>query len=820
MSTETLAALAASPVVAFIARLTAILALGFVATTLLHRRSAAMRHLAWTLTMFSALLLAPVSALAPRFDITVPGEFAAAVLNPAASRAPAELSLETRVVSGASRAVVSGPAVPSVAQSLEAARTVGESALLIWATGALLIVGWFALGHIGLSRLARRAISIESGPWSAELAEIAARMNVRRPIRLAVSNELGTPITWRAAHPAILLPPNAEHWSADRRRVVLLHEVAHISRLDYLSQALGAVVCALYWLHPLAWLAARRMRAESERAADDRVIAAGTLPTDYATHLLNVARGAIELRLTGAVAIGMARKSTLEGRMLALLDDRRDRRSTSRLGQALAVTFGLSALVAVASIHPVSAEAQDRRAQAERAAVERRGVAELRGVNEGPEGQSVSRSVDANGATTLNIVLRSGGVLMIHGTDDKIVRVKGRTKSEKGTLDQMTLTAGRGQVELRTVAAPRGDNAVYQYEVLVPRKFNIVLESSGGEVSVMDLEGTVRGNTAEGEISIERVNGRAELSTGRGEIRVTASRLEGTVATDVGNVRFNRVEGGLKGVTSKGEFSHTNTEYREYTVKSSDGTVYTTRLDGPKELDERKIKEMESGRVRALLKKPEGEGRESAEINELRAKVARAEMELKGVAGNVEALEKLKRAEAELKGWSPERDLAEREKFGRLIVKDGQEVEKMKEVSRTIEERQKAEMLKKGDGYFEFMGEKPVAVERPVATCANGKTVTPRMIEELARKIYGEPSASAETRARTIIGLDFNAECRLSATAITAEWETVGRADDAMEKFFHASRVWPVGGITTLGRTPQGGSAGPYVVWGVRDKKD
>ena len=79
-------------------------------------------------------------------------------------------------------------------------------------------------------------------------------------------------------------------WPTDRRRDVLLHELAHVKRLDCLTQALAQVACALYWFNPRHGSRARRMRVERERACDDLVLGAGTRASDYAGHLLEMAQ--------------------------------------------------------------------------------------------------------------------------------------------------------------------------------------------------------------------------------------------------------------------------------------------------------------------------------------------------------------------------------------------------------------------------------------------------------------------------------------------------------------------------------------------------
>ncbi|MGK4277469.1 M56 family metallopeptidase, partial [Escherichia coli] len=76
----------------------------------------------------------------------------------------------------------------------------------------------------------------------------------------------------------------------------------------------------LQWFNPLAWMAWREFLKERERAADDLVLNAGARASDYAGHLLEIARTMQSRPVSAAAAIAMARPSQLEGRLLAILD--------------------------------------------------------------------------------------------------------------------------------------------------------------------------------------------------------------------------------------------------------------------------------------------------------------------------------------------------------------------------------------------------------------------------------------------------------------------------------------------------------------------
>jgi hypothetical protein len=108
----------------------------------------------------------------------------------------------------------------------------------------------------------------------------------------------------------------------------------------------------MYWFHPGAWWAAHRMREEREQACDDRVLAAGTRASDYAGHLLAVARAFRPAHLTAAAAVGMAARSQLEDRVVAVLDGARARDSVSARVAVACAAVGALALLPLAAAAP------------------------------------------------------------------------------------------------------------------------------------------------------------------------------------------------------------------------------------------------------------------------------------------------------------------------------------------------------------------------------------------------------------------------------------------------------------------------------------
>lgn len=133
---------------------------------------------------------------------------------------------------------------------------------------------------------------------------------------LSLRRAPAVPMTVGVWRPRVLLPASAGVWSADLLRSVMLHEAAHIARRDPLWNLLAQLARAVYWFHPLVWLALHRLHAERERACDDAVLAAGVKPSEYAAHLLACARSA---GLAPAAALPMANRSHLSHRVEAVL---------------------------------------------------------------------------------------------------------------------------------------------------------------------------------------------------------------------------------------------------------------------------------------------------------------------------------------------------------------------------------------------------------------------------------------------------------------------------------------------------------------------
>jgi hypothetical protein len=186
---------------------------------------------------------------------------------------------------------------------------------------------------------------LDDPEWQTPLYQIADRLDLEVVPRLLRSDEVHMPFAAGLARPTIVLPAESEWWSPERRSAVLIHELGHIRRRDLVGHTIGRIARALYWFHPLVWTAARRLRAESERACDDLALVFGTPPSEYAEHLLDIVTGVRDFS-TPAVALAMAHRKEFEGRMLAILDPALHRRGPGRFQTgSIAAGLGLTAIL-------------------------------------------------------------------------------------------------------------------------------------------------------------------------------------------------------------------------------------------------------------------------------------------------------------------------------------------------------------------------------------------------------------------------------------------------------------------------------------------
>ncbi len=169
-----------------------------------------------------------------------------------------------------------------------------------------------------------------------------------KAVPLYLTSCCAAPFTAGLIREAVLLPEASTDWSLRRLRSTLYHEAAHISRKDPLVRMFASLVRAIFWFHPLIWLAHRRLVAAQEEACDEIALAGGIPADEYAEDLLQTAK---DCQSPFGHCLNMAQWSQLGHRVRIILQNEKTKNppltmktiAIVSLGIA-ATTFGLSTL--------------------------------------------------------------------------------------------------------------------------------------------------------------------------------------------------------------------------------------------------------------------------------------------------------------------------------------------------------------------------------------------------------------------------------------------------------------------------------------------
>lgn len=343
---------------------TLVLAAAWLAAAMLRRQSAAVRHLVWT-AAFAALLAMPfLSASLPALRFTVsesllPADRLVVTNAPTSPDIPAAAAARSQT--GAplpGRRAPRGPDWPLIL-------------MLGWAAGTAAGLARMALAWLAVRRIRRSARAFPSG----DLPYCARILGIGHGVEVLETRDGLMPMTFGLFRPAVLMPAGANEWSGERRRYVLLHELAHVRRGDAATHLMARLVLCLHWWNPLAWKAWGEFLKERERSADDLVLSAGAPAPEYAGQLLEIARSMQAPLAAGWAALAMARPSQLEGRLLAILDRKCNRKPPRRRFAAAVLLLAAGIAVPLAALQaqrgtlaevPADADALIRAAGAQR----------------------------------------------------------------------------------------------------------------------------------------------------------------------------------------------------------------------------------------------------------------------------------------------------------------------------------------------------------------------------------------------------------------------------------------------------------------------
>jgi len=226
-----------------------------------------------------------------------------------------------------------------------------------WAIGTVIVVVRSGRRRLEVRRLFRSASPLRDEQTKTEAASIARELGLRRAPQLLRHPDVPVPVVGGVLRAAVFLPVGFEVQPGAERRIILLHELAHIRRRDAAVSLAVELASAVFWFNPLVWLAARRSARNQELAADGCVLEGGVQPSIYAEYLLSTWREVSNRpEAIPSPAHAITGGCVLAERIQAVLDPRSHHAPPSRT-VTMAMTFGFMALTSCMAWSPAVLQA-------------------------------------------------------------------------------------------------------------------------------------------------------------------------------------------------------------------------------------------------------------------------------------------------------------------------------------------------------------------------------------------------------------------------------------------------------------------------------
>jgi len=192
---------------------------------------------------------------------------------------------------------------------------------LFWLAGAAMMLARAGMQMAGAERLRRASRPLNDAGIAGLLAEARRSVGLARRVQIVVTDKLTSPAVVGVLVPTLVLPLSlTTALTPEQIRFVLLHELAHIRRGDYLANLFQLFAEALLFFNPAVWWISRQMRIEREACCDRLAVELSGAPADYARTLLCVAENVLSAAPAAAPAFGDKREpSSLADRVKRML---------------------------------------------------------------------------------------------------------------------------------------------------------------------------------------------------------------------------------------------------------------------------------------------------------------------------------------------------------------------------------------------------------------------------------------------------------------------------------------------------------------------
>jgi beta-lactamase regulating signal transducer with metallopeptidase domain len=188
--------------------------------------------------------------------------------------------------------------------------------IALWIMGMLLSSLRVIIGKVNVSKITMQATVCRIRKYTLGVEELSKMLAIKKSVVLLTSSECKFPFTYRIFKPVIILPSGISNWPSEQLRAVLIHELAHVKRQDYITQLIARFICSVFWFIPVVWIAYHHLHIEQEKSCDTFAVESGIEADSYARHILNVIRIARGRALLTGMLISKGSKKILEKRIL------------------------------------------------------------------------------------------------------------------------------------------------------------------------------------------------------------------------------------------------------------------------------------------------------------------------------------------------------------------------------------------------------------------------------------------------------------------------------------------------------------------------
>lgn len=174
------------------------------------------------------------------------------------------------------------------------------------------------------------------------------------------------------------------------------------------------------------------------------------------------------------------------------------------------------------------------------------------------QAQDISRSFDASPGGRLVLDLETGGEIVIRGWDRNQVEINVEISGRDADEVVVDFNESSRAIEIFSEFESRRSRADVDMEIRVPAQFDLDISTTGGDLDISGVTGTIEGSSMGGDLTLSNLGGQLDLSTMGGDIELTDSEVDGSLHTMGGDVDISDVTGNIDGTTMGGDVTYDN----------------------------------------------------------------------------------------------------------------------------------------------------------------------------------------------------------------------------------------------------------------------